>query len=66
MIRQKTLLSIVIQTICSGLDVAFIRKVLVDSDNDAWVGTILGLYKVHIDKQNNFKVSSMRRLCSLI
>jgi signal transduction histidine kinase/ligand-binding sensor domain-containing protein/DNA-binding response OmpR family regulator len=48
------------QFVASALDVAFIRKVLVDSDNDVWVGTILGLYKVHIDKQNNFKVSSMR------
>lgn len=46
--------------VASGLDVAYVRKVFVDSDNDVWVGTILGLYKVHVENQNSFKVSSMR------
>ncbi|MDG2432482.1 two-component regulator propeller domain-containing protein, partial [Flavobacterium sp.] len=46
--------------VASGLDVAYVRKVFVDSDNDVWVGTILGLYKVHVEKQNSFVVTSMR------
>ncbi|AWG22028.1 hybrid sensor histidine kinase/response regulator [Flavobacterium faecale] len=44
----------------SALDVAYVRKVFVDSDNDIWVGTILGLYKVHVENQNSFQVTSMR------
>ena len=46
--------------VASALDKAYVRKVFVDSDNDVWVGTILGLYKVHVENQNSFKVSSMR------
>ncbi len=44
----------------SELDVAFIRKVFVDSDDVLWVGTILGLYKVSLKEDSLFKVTSMR------
>ena len=46
--------------VAHSLDVSYIRKVFVDSDNEVWVGTILGLYKVQVKKSNSFKVSSMR------
>ena len=44
----------------SGLDLALIRKVFVDSDDVLWVGTILGLFKVSLNKDSLFKVTSMR------
>lgn len=44
----------------NSLDIAFIRKVFVDSDNVLWVGTILGLYQVNLESNSNFKVTKMR------
>ncbi|MFP9100208.1 two-component regulator propeller domain-containing protein [Flavobacterium sp. RHBU_24] len=44
----------------NGLDNSFIRKVLVDSDDVLWVGTVLGLYKVHFTAGSGFKVTPMR------
>ncbi|PKB17331.1 two-component regulator propeller domain-containing protein [Flavobacterium sp. 5] len=44
----------------SSLDLSFIRKVFVDSDDMVWVGTTLGLYTVNIKTNNSFKVTSMR------
>ena len=44
----------------SGLDIAYVRKVFVDSDDIVWVGTILGLYQVSSSKNSSFKVTSMR------
>ena len=44
----------------SNLDVAYVRKVFVDSDNILWVGTILGLYQVNLKEGLGFKVTSMR------
>lgn len=44
----------------NALDEAFIRKVFVDSDNILWVGTILGLYQVHLKGDSDFKVTKMR------
>jgi len=43
----------------SGLNNAFIRKVLVDSDNVLWVGTVLGLYRVTLKANDGFTVTSM-------
>lgn len=43
----------------NGLDNALIRKVLVDSDNVLWVGTILGLYQVRFVGNSGFKVTPM-------
>lgn len=44
----------------SALDQAFIRKVFVDSDDILWVGTILGLYQVHLLADSSFRVTKMR------
>lgn len=44
----------------NSLDEAFIRKVFVDSDNILWVGTILGLYQVHLNADSGFRVINMR------
>lgn len=44
----------------NALDIAFIRKVFVDSDDILWVGTILGLYQVSLKDESLFKVTKMR------
>lgn len=44
----------------SSLNRAFIRKVLVDSDNSLWIGTISGLYRLELNKENANRLIAMR------
>ncbi|WP_445456995.1 hybrid sensor histidine kinase/response regulator transcription factor [Flavobacterium sp. HNIBRBA15423] len=46
----------------SELDLSYIRKLLVDSDDVLWVGTILGLYEVSLKQESEFQVKSMKNL----
>jgi signal transduction histidine kinase/ligand-binding sensor domain-containing protein/DNA-binding response OmpR family regulator len=46
------------------LNTANIRKVLVDSDDLIWIGTIDGLYQINFDSNSNFKITSMKNLMS--
>ncbi len=41
-------------------DVAFIRKLIIDSDNILWMGTITGLYQIDINNNSPWKVIPMK------
>ncbi|AOW20142.1 hybrid sensor histidine kinase/response regulator transcription factor [Urechidicola croceus] len=41
------------------LNVASVRKVLVDSQDNIWIGTALGLYRIKKLQNNNFVIESM-------
>lgn len=44
----------------NGIHSSAIRKVLVDSNNNIWVGSTIGLFKISENDQNEFSVVSMR------
>ncbi|WP_378179887.1 two-component regulator propeller domain-containing protein [Aquimarina sp. SS2-1] len=43
-----------------GIPTSDVRKVLIDSDNNLWIGTATGLYKVRKSKTDQFSVVSLR------
>ncbi len=43
-----------------GSDNVYIRKLLVDSDNILWIGTISGLFKLDLNAGSALKIESMR------
>ncbi len=44
-----------------GSDNVYIRKLLVDSDNVLWIGTISGLFKLDLNSDSGLKIESMRK-----
>ncbi|WP_299895097.1 hybrid sensor histidine kinase/response regulator transcription factor [uncultured Aquimarina sp.] len=43
-----------------GLHTVSIRKIFVDSENNVWVGSVKGLFKIDISGKESFSITSMR------
>lgn len=44
----------------NDIDRALIRKVLVDSDNYLWIGTISGLYRLQLNAEDGTQLTAMQ------